>query len=202
MLIRRKPGISTDFITVHPIFVSYSETTIRQPQQEAARAGWWSLAANDRKAVGWKQWRESEEEKERKERKKEKAFIFSPSFQTEKIVKRYRSQPAYTHRAPAMNGHYNKSGIIRSRSFSRSSLSAFRCVRGHDRLSLPYWWLPIHLVESYLTVPCRALNVHNHCFVYIHHPSPSLWSNKPTECKEQWRVFYSHFLFLFSIVVH
>lgn len=53
MLIRRKPGISTDFITVRPIFVSYSETTIRQPQQEAARAGWWSLAANDRRVVGF-----------------------------------------------------------------------------------------------------------------------------------------------------
>lgn len=60
------------------------------------------------------------------------------------------SLPAHTHRALTMYRHYNKSGIIRSCSYSRHSLSAFRCVSGHDRLSLPHWWLSssVKLVNS------------------------------------------------------
>lgn len=80
--------------------------------------------------------------KTKRQTKKKKRLLFSVLHQNLKYPITTAGQPLPT--GPPLWTDYNKSHIIRSRSLSRHSISAFRCVRGHDRLPLTFSGRPIN----------------------------------------------------------
>lgn len=82
--------------------------------------------------------------KTKRQTKKKKRLLFSVLRQNLKYPITTAGQPIPT--GPPLWTDYNKSHIIRSRSLSRHSISAFGCVRGHDRLPLTFSWRPVNSV--------------------------------------------------------